>query len=105
MKKGDLVLFYHSVSEKQAVGLARVDREPQTWEKAFTAPDTAHTAALHRQPSSSSTASASAATTCRTCLADMQYGGINAITLPMGRVSTPRRAIASQTRMPACSRK
>ena len=27
MKKGDLVLFYHSVSEKQAVGLARVDRE------------------------------------------------------------------------------
>jgi predicted RNA-binding protein with PUA-like domain len=28
MKKGDLVLFYHSVSEKQAVGLARVDREP-----------------------------------------------------------------------------
>ena len=27
MKKGDLVLFYHSVSEKQVVGLARVDRE------------------------------------------------------------------------------
>jgi predicted RNA-binding protein with PUA-like domain len=27
MKKGDLVLFYHSVSEKQAVGLARVARE------------------------------------------------------------------------------
>jgi len=27
MKKGDLVLFYHSVSEKQAVGLARVDKE------------------------------------------------------------------------------
>ncbi|MCX6891469.1 MAG: EVE domain-containing protein [Verrucomicrobiota bacterium] len=27
MKKGDLVLFYHSVSEKQVVGLARVARE------------------------------------------------------------------------------
>jgi predicted RNA-binding protein with PUA-like domain len=27
MKKGDQVLFYHSVSEKQIVGLARVDRE------------------------------------------------------------------------------
>ena len=27
MKKGDLVLFYHSVSEKQVVGLARVVRE------------------------------------------------------------------------------
>jgi predicted RNA-binding protein with PUA-like domain len=27
MKKGDLVLFYHSVSEKQVVGLARVDKE------------------------------------------------------------------------------
>ena len=27
MKKGDLVLFYHSVSDKQAVGLARVDKE------------------------------------------------------------------------------
>jgi predicted RNA-binding protein with PUA-like domain len=27
MKKGDLVLFYHSVSEKQIVGLARVERE------------------------------------------------------------------------------
>ncbi|HEX4646180.1 MAG TPA: EVE domain-containing protein [Verrucomicrobiae bacterium] len=27
MKKDDLVLFYHSVSEKQAVGLARVDKE------------------------------------------------------------------------------
>ncbi len=27
MKKGDLVLFYHSVSEKQAVGLARVQQE------------------------------------------------------------------------------
>src|SRR5215470_17819383 len=27
MKKGDLVLFYHSVSEKQIVGLARVSRE------------------------------------------------------------------------------
>jgi predicted RNA-binding protein with PUA-like domain len=27
MKKGDLVLFYHSVSEKQIVGLARVARE------------------------------------------------------------------------------
>jgi predicted RNA-binding protein with PUA-like domain len=27
MKKGDLVLYYHSVSEKQAVGLARVERE------------------------------------------------------------------------------
>jgi predicted RNA-binding protein with PUA-like domain len=27
MKKGDLVLFYHSVSEKQIVGLARVEKE------------------------------------------------------------------------------
>jgi predicted RNA-binding protein with PUA-like domain len=27
MKKGDLVLFYHSVSGKQAVGLARVEKE------------------------------------------------------------------------------
>ena len=27
MKKGDLVLFYHSVSEKQVVGLANVERE------------------------------------------------------------------------------
>ena len=27
MKKGDLVLFYHSVSEKQVVGMARVDKE------------------------------------------------------------------------------
>ena len=27
MKRGDLVLFYHSVSEKQIVGLARVTRE------------------------------------------------------------------------------
>jgi len=27
MTKGDLVLFYHSVSEKQVVGIARVDKE------------------------------------------------------------------------------
>lgn len=27
MKRGDSVLFYHSVSEKQVVGLARVERE------------------------------------------------------------------------------
>jgi predicted RNA-binding protein with PUA-like domain len=27
MKKGDYVLFYHSVSEKQVVGIARVERE------------------------------------------------------------------------------
>jgi predicted RNA-binding protein with PUA-like domain len=27
MKRGDLVLFYHSVSEKQIVGIAVVDRE------------------------------------------------------------------------------
>ncbi|MBI5775461.1 MAG: EVE domain-containing protein [Verrucomicrobia bacterium] len=27
MKRGDPVLFYHSVSEKQVVGLARVERE------------------------------------------------------------------------------
>ena len=26
MKKGDFVLFYHSVTEKQVVGLARVER-------------------------------------------------------------------------------
>src|SRR5579863_9893283 len=27
MKKGDVVVYYHSVSEKQAVGLARVEKE------------------------------------------------------------------------------
>ena len=27
MKKGDLVFFYHSVSEKQVVGIARVEKE------------------------------------------------------------------------------
>ncbi|MEY2465512.1 MAG: hypothetical protein QOD03_33 [Verrucomicrobiota bacterium] len=27
MKKGDAVLFYHSVTEKQVVGIARVDKE------------------------------------------------------------------------------
>jgi predicted RNA-binding protein with PUA-like domain len=27
MKRGDLVLFYHSVSDKQIVGIARVDKE------------------------------------------------------------------------------
>jgi predicted RNA-binding protein with PUA-like domain len=27
MKKGDVICFYHSVSEKQVVGLARVERE------------------------------------------------------------------------------
>ena len=27
MKKGDFVLYYHSVSEKQVVGVARVERE------------------------------------------------------------------------------
>jgi predicted RNA-binding protein with PUA-like domain len=27
MKKGDLVLFYHSVSDKQVIGIARVKRE------------------------------------------------------------------------------
>ena len=27
MKKGDLVLFYHSVSEKQIVGIAKVAKE------------------------------------------------------------------------------
>lgn len=27
MKKGDLLLYYHSVSEKQVVGLAKVDKE------------------------------------------------------------------------------
>ena len=27
MKRGDLVLFYHSVSEKQIVGIARVEKE------------------------------------------------------------------------------
>jgi predicted RNA-binding protein with PUA-like domain len=30
MKKGDLVLFYHSVSEKQIVGIARVEKEAYT---------------------------------------------------------------------------
>jgi len=27
MKKGDLVVFYHSVTDKQAIGLAKVDKE------------------------------------------------------------------------------
>src|ERR1051326_8672608 len=27
MKKGDLVLFYHSVTEKQIVGVAKVEKE------------------------------------------------------------------------------
>lgn len=27
MKKGDLVVFYHSVTDKQAVGIAKVDKE------------------------------------------------------------------------------
>jgi predicted RNA-binding protein with PUA-like domain len=27
MRKGDLVLYYHSVTEKQVVGVAKVDRE------------------------------------------------------------------------------
>ena len=27
MKRGDLVLFYHSVSEKQVVGIVRVEKE------------------------------------------------------------------------------
>src|SRR6267154_1231865 len=27
MKKGDLVLFYHSVTDKQVVGIARVEKE------------------------------------------------------------------------------
>jgi len=27
MKKGDLVAFYHSVTDKQVVGLAKVDKE------------------------------------------------------------------------------
>lgn len=27
MRKGDLVLFYHSVTEKQVVGIAKVDKE------------------------------------------------------------------------------
>src|SRR5512132_1380666 len=30
MKRGDLVLFYHSVSEKQVVGIARVGKEAYT---------------------------------------------------------------------------
>ena len=32
----------------------------------------------------------------------VQKGGINATTFPMDRVKTPRCAIASHTRMPAC---
>ena len=40
-----------------------------------------------------------------TCRELVQYGGISTMTLPTGRVSTPRRAIASQTRMPARARK
>src|SRR5580704_8105803 len=43
MKKGDLVLFYHSVSEKQAVGLARVEKaaypDPTTKEGDWAAVD------------------------------------------------------------------
>jgi predicted RNA-binding protein with PUA-like domain len=30
MKRGDLVLFYHSVSDKQVVGVARVEKEAYT---------------------------------------------------------------------------
>ena len=39
------------------------------------------------------------------CVCIVQYGGISTITFPIGRVSTPRLAIASHTRMPARSRK
>src|SRR5439155_995934 len=39
----------------------------------------------------------------RTWTRVVQYGGISTITSPTGRVNTPRRAIASHTRMPARS--
>jgi hypothetical protein len=40
----------------------------------------------------------------RTSSGVAQYGGINTTTFPTGRVKTPRRAIASQTRIPARAR-
>ena len=53
MKKGDLVLFYHSVSEKQIVGVARVEKEaypdPTATEGDWSCVDLAPVKAL-RQP-------------------------------------------------------
>ena len=57
------------------------------------------------QRKTSAQASANTLTIRRACCFVVQYGGISTTTLPMGRVSTPRLAIASQTRMPARSRK
>jgi predicted RNA-binding protein with PUA-like domain len=52
MKKGDLVFFYHSVSEKQIVGIARVDKEayldPTAEEGDWSAVDLIPTRALNR---------------------------------------------------------
>ena len=53
MKKGDLVLFYHSVSEKQIVGVAQVEKEaypdPTATEGDWSCVDLAPVKAL-RQP-------------------------------------------------------
>jgi predicted RNA-binding protein with PUA-like domain len=53
MRKGDLVLFYHSVSEKQIVGVARVEKEaypdPTATEGDWSCVDLAPVKAL-RQP-------------------------------------------------------
>ena len=57
------------------------------------------------RPKTSRTESKTARIIFRTCAGVVQYGGISTMTLPTGRVSTPRRAMASQTRMPARSRK
>ena len=58
-----------------------------------------------RRSKTSHIESKTARTIFRACAGVVQYGGIRTITLPTGRVSTPRLAIASQTRMPARSRK
>jgi predicted RNA-binding protein with PUA-like domain len=52
MKKGDLVFFYHSVSEKRVVGIARVEAEsypdPTATEGDWSAVDLVPIRALHR---------------------------------------------------------
>jgi len=52
MRKGDLVLFYHSISEKQIVGIATVVKEaypdPSTKESAWVTVDLAPTQSLKK---------------------------------------------------------
>ena len=54
MKKGDLVFFYHSVSDKAVIGLARVDKEsypdPTAKEGDWSVVDLAPVKALKREP-------------------------------------------------------